>query len=172
MVALYVHFTWCIKCRCVANACPINNYIVYLIIWIILIPYTKMEFFSISRRLAQCPTKACTLLSIPRKQSSWGQYGAHLGPVGPRLMPRLVLYTLCFNEVERKLKGGMLVSTCPSVRLSVRPSLDDRVCSVFSTIIVGFFHIYAAYRATSEGVSWIKCFAKFDNLTIWHFLNL
>ena len=87
MVALYVHFTWCIKCRCVANAYPINNYIVYLIIWIILIPYTKMEFFSISRRLAQCPTKACTLLSIPRKQSSWGQYGAHLGPVGPRWAP-------------------------------------------------------------------------------------
>ena len=28
-------------------------------------------------------------INVPRQQSSWGQYGAHLGPVGPRWAPCL-----------------------------------------------------------------------------------
>ena len=33
------------------------------------------------------PSMWCMLLLQPRQQSSWGQHGAHLGPVGPRWAP-------------------------------------------------------------------------------------
>ena len=35
--------------------------------------------------------------ACPRQQSSWGQHGTHMGPVGPRLAPRILLSGHVFN---------------------------------------------------------------------------
>ena len=41
---------------------------------------------------------------LPRKQSSWGQDGAHLGPVGPRWTPSLAPLNLAIGVSYNKLK--------------------------------------------------------------------
>ena len=53
----------------------------------------------------------------------------------------------------------------PSVCPSVRPTSCVR--SVAPKVLVGFFHIYTSYQATSEGVSHVKFLAKFQNLNFW-----
>ena len=52
--------------------------------------------------------------------------------------------------------GGILVSLCPSV----------------CPFCLDPFHIYASYKATSEGVSRAKFLAKFQNLQFWQIFKI
>ena len=77
-----------------------------------------------------------------------------------------------------KLKGGILVSPCPSVRLPVQTCIMLWVCSYWEKSVCPFvdrivyalylqqyssdpFHICTSYQATSEGVSRVQFFSKF-----------
>ena len=75
--------------------------------------------------------------------------------------------------------GIILVSLHPSVRLSIHLSVRQSVHpassvrSVAPEGLVGQFHIYTSYQASSEGVSCLKFIVKFDNFNFGHFfLNL
>ena len=86
-------------------------------------------------------------------------------------MNRYIFYT----PRSTKLKGGILLSpcpsVCPSVRLSVCPSVDKIVSALY---LVQYspdpFHIYTSYQATSEGVLRVFWnfgkFFKFVTLTL------
>ena len=66
------------------------------------------------------------------------------------------------NEVE----GGILVSSCPSVRLSVCPSVDRIVSALYLQQYPSDpFYIYTSYLAASEGVSSVKFISNF---ILWH----
>ena len=78
-----------------------------------------------------------------------------------------------------KLLGGGVYwfhSVRPSVLPSVRPSRirpASRVRSVASTVFwLDPFHIYASYKATSEGVLRAKFLAKCQNLKLWQFCRI
>ena len=63
----------------------------------------------------------------------------------PLTEPMLVYYTHRFNEVER---GVILVSPCPSVRLSVCPSVDSIVSALYlQQYSYDPFHIWTSYQA-------------------------
>ena len=64
--------------------------------------------------------------------------------------------------LNNKVEGGILVSPCLSVRLSV--CAQNCVHSVSSTILARSFHICTSYQATSEGVSHVKFSSKLKNL--------
>ena len=67
--------------------------------------------------------------------------------------------------------GGGYIGFTPSVRLSVRPSVRPSVPRPSRIPRLQFwldpFHIYASYKATSEGVSRAKFLAKF-----WQFFKI
>ena len=69
------------------------------------------------------------------------------------------------NEVV----GVGYIGFTPSVRPSVRPV--SRVRFVVPTVLVGSFHIYTSYRATSDGVWRVQFLAKFQNLNFWYFFK-
>ena len=77
-----------------------------------------------------------------------------------------------FTPTSTKLKGGILVSPCPSVCPSIRLSVcwQNCVCSVSSTILIGSFHICTSHQATSEGVSRVMFVSKLNKLKFWRIL--
>ena len=84
-----------------------------------------------------------------------------------------------YIPVPTKLKGGKLVSPCPSVRPSVSSSVYRIVSAMhLQQHLLNAFHICTSYQTTSEGVSRIKFVPKFEilakslNLLIWLCLPL
>ena len=80
----------------------------------------------------------------------------------------IVLFFLFFyTPCSTKLKGGILVSPCPSVCASV-----DRIVSALSLLQYSPdpFHIYTSYQATSEGVLRVKSFSTLKYLKFWQIL--
>ena len=70
--------------------------------------------------------------------------------------------------LQWRWKGGILVSPCPSLRLSVCPSVDRIVSALcLQQYSSDPFHIYTSYQATSEGVSRVMPVWKFKNLKFW-----
>ena len=73
-----------------------------------------------------------------------------------------------------KLKGGytVLISCCPSVRLSIHPSVNRIVSALYlQQYLLDPFHIYTSYPTTSEGMS-CESFCKiheFKNLAFFFF---
>ena len=51
---------------------------------------------------------------VPREQSSWGQHGAHLGPVGPRWAPCWP-HEPCYQGIARELDDRRLGKTSYSL---------------------------------------------------------
>ena len=84
-------------------------------------------------------------------------------------MSLLVHPTNCdrfYTPCSTKLKGGIVVSPCPSVclpiRLSVCPSVDRIVSALYlSQYLPDPFHIYTSYQTTAEGMSCVKVLSKF-----------
>ena len=82
------------------------------------------------------------------------------------------------TPASTKLKGGILVSrrpsVCPSVRLSICPSVcgQNGVRSVSSTILVG--SISYLYILSSNSSKWIACmgYCIIPTFTFWHFLGI
>ena len=85
----------------------------------------------------------------------------------------------CVNYTHRsmKLKGGILISLCPSVfpsvSLSFCPSFHPSVDKIVSALYLqqyspDTFHIYTSYQETSEGVLHVKLFFKIQNF--WQIL--
>ena len=77
--------------------------------------------------------------------------------------------------LQRSWKGGILVSPCPSVRLSVClsvcPSVDRIVSALYlQQYSLDPFHVCTSYQATSEGVSLVMPVSKFKNLKFWRIL--
>ena len=70
----------------------------------------------------------------PKGQCNNGPNG-HLFYVGGDLMMRRGMLPIIIPPASTKLKGGILVSPCPSVRLSVCG--QNHVRSVSSTILIG-----------------------------------
>ena len=84
-----------------------------------------------------------------------------------------VYYTPRFNRVERGGGGGILVSPCPSVCLSVCPSVDRIVSALYlQQYSLDPYHICTSYQATSEGVSGVMSVTKFKNLKFWRILKI
>ena len=72
-----------------------------------------------------------------------------------------------YEMQSMKLKGGIRVSPCPSVCLSVCPSVDRIVSTLYLLqYSLDPFHIYTSYQATSDGVSYVKFF---ENWKMWSF---
>ena len=70
------------------------------------------------------PTRAHYRRRTSREQSSWGQHGAHLGPVGPRwapCWPHEPCYQGCFDDPERRGDKNVkwILSTCLSKWMDV-----------------------------------------------------
>ena len=65
----------------------------------------------------------------------------------------------------------LYIGFTPSVCMSVCPSFPRPLCSSYSFGLEPF-HIYASYQAISEGVLWVKCYAKFTNLNFWQFRKI
>ena len=85
------------------------------------------------------------------------------------------IHLLFIPHASTKLKGGILVSPCPSVRPSVCPSVcpsvrtsvDRKVSTLYlHQYSPDPFHIYISYQATSKSVLHIM-FSK--NSKIWNF---
>ena len=72
-----------------------------------------------------------------------------------------------------KLKGGILISPCLSVGLSVCGWTHvRRIRFASSTILAGSISfIYTTYQATSKNVSCVTVFTKFQNLNFWQFFK-
>ena len=94
--------------------------------------------------------------------------------VGRSLSSRDPLYLSHFPDaslyppLQRIWKGGILVSPCPSVRLSVCPSVDRIVSALYlQQYSSDPFHFCTSYQATSEGVSHVMPVSKFKNLKVW-----
>ena len=72
---------------------------------------------------------------------------------------------LSYPLLQRSWKGGILVSPCPSVRLSICPSVDGIVSALYlQQYSLDPFHICTSYQATSEGVSRVMPVSKLKNL--------
>ena len=84
-----------------------------------------------------------------------------------------------YPTLQRSWKGGVLVSPCPSVHLSIRPSVCLSVCPFVDRIVSALyleqyssdpFHICTSYQATSEGVLHVMFVSKLKNLKFWRIL--
>ena len=128
-----------------------------------------------------CKSQCCA----PRLQSSWGQHGGHLGPVGPRwapCWPHEPCYQGCSEDIvitpaSTKLKGGILVSPCPSVR----PSVDRNMPALYlqqhspDPCRIYIVHIIKQLQCVAcKGVFFVWlfcfvlfCFSKFKNFKFW-----
>ena len=72
----------------------------------------------------------------------------------------LIGTSIFISPASTKLKGGILVSLCPSVC----PSVDRIVSAVYlQQYSSDPFHNCTSYQATSEGVSRVKFVSKFTN---------
>ena len=61
------------------------------------------------------------------------------------------LFSIVIPPASTKLKGGILVSPCPSVRLSICPSVDRIVSALYlQQYSSDPFHICTSYQATSS----------------------
>ena len=99
----------------------------------------------------------------------------------PANLPLVCSVSLCFNvmsyfkpPLQQSWKGGILVSPCPSVHMSVCPSVDRIVSTLYlQQYSSDLFHICTSYQATSEGVSCVMPVSQFKDLKFWRiFLNL
>ena len=80
----------------------------------------------------------------------------------------LLNYTPHFNEVEM---GGILVSTCPSVCLSVCPCVDRIMSALYlHQYSSDPFHICTTNQATLESVWHVMFVSKFKYLKFWQIL--
>ena len=84
-----------------------------------------------------------------------------------------VYISFIIPPASTKLKGGILVSPCPSVRLSVRPSVrlsvcgQNRVRSVSSTILIGSIsYLHILLSNFRRCVAWNARF-KVQTLKFW-----
>ena len=91
--------------------------------------------------------------------------GQHNVAWGPGNLSNQGIRGLVIPPASTKLKGGILVSPCPSVHPSVCPSVA-RIVSVLylQQYSSDPFHICTSYQATSEGVSRVMFVSKFKNL--------
>ena len=72
----------------------------------------------------------------------------------------------------KEVEGGILVSPCSSVRLSV--CRQNRVRCVSSTVLaalISYLHSVTSYQQTSEGVSCIEFCDESQNLNFGNFLK-
>ena len=107
--------------------------------------------------------------SLSSQISTW----LHLSP-GRSLLSQISTWlhprhgtALLYPPLQRSWKGGILVSRCPSVCLSVCPSVDRIVSALYlQQYWSDPFHICTSYQATSEGVPRIMFVSK---LKIWNF---
>ena len=77
---------------------------------------------------------------------------------------------LLYPPLQRSWKRGILLSPCPSLRLSVCPSVDKIVSALYlQQYSSDPFHICTSYQATAEGVSRLRSVSKFKN---WNFGKL
>ena len=89
----------------------------------------------------------------------------------------LICYLIIIPPLQRSWKRGILVSRRPSVCSPVcpfvRPSVDKIVSALYlPQFLPDPFHDCTSYQATSEGVSRVKVFVKFQNLNFWHFFGI
>ena len=78
------------------------------------------------------------------------------------------LYPPASTKLQRSWKGLLLVSPCPSVGLSVCPSVDRIVSALYlQQYSSDPFYICTSYQATSEGVSLVMPVSKLKNLKFW-----
>ena len=85
----------------------------------------------------------------------------------------LIIYLSLSGVIVYGSCGGILVSLCPSVGLSVRPSVPHPVSALWRLQFwLDPFHIYTSYQATSEGVLCVNFLAKFKNVNFWQFFKI
>ena len=78
-----------------------------------------------------------------------------------------------YPPLQRSWKGGILVSPCPSVHLSVCPSVDRIVSALYlQQYSSDPFHICTSYKAASEGVSRVMFASKFKHLKFCRILKI
>ena len=71
--------------------------------------------------------------SLPRYQSSWGQHGAHLGPIGPRWAP-CWSHELCYQGICPQEQRHLLVQNTDYESINpyvISPKLHKMVVEVF-----------------------------------------
>ena len=74
-------------------------------------------------------------------------------------------------SLQRSWKGGILVSTCPSVCLSVCPCVDRIMSALYlQQYSSDPFHICTTIPATLEGVSHVMFVSKFKHLKFWRII--
>ena len=130
--------------------------------WINLLPrmYPKQSVVTTNKLLSSCVTLDITVLY-------WNSKYCMTIPI---MIPNISCYCTCYLEcyytpASTKLKGGILVSHCPSVRPSVCPSLDRIVSALYlQQYLSDPFHICTYYQATLEVVSRVNFVAKLKHI--------
>ena len=74
---------------------------------------------------------------LPKWQSSWGQHGAHLGPVGPMLAPWTMLSGRLFRRVNTMAVVVLVIlgirTTTARARTSTAMVLSELACNILVT---------------------------------------
>ena len=86
---------------------------------------------------------------LPREQSSWGQHGAHLGPVGPRWAPcqphepcyqgRFIHWKHSENDntprpIDQSMHHPLLGPCCPIMRVHMYHKISDIRCTKYQNL--------------------------------------
>ena len=109
--------------------------------------------------------------ALPREQSSWGQHGAHLGPVGPRWAPCWP-HEPCYQGMMQIL-STLWILIGIRTRISVSEVLSRR--QVFSTLYMMTSSNETIFRITSPlcgeftGHRWMPL-TKASDTELWCFL--
>ena len=89
-------------------------------------------------------------------------------PLPVRLLWTIYVCSLLYPPLQRSWKGGILVSPCPSVRLSICG--HNRVRSVSSTILVGSISYIHILSSNFRRCAAYKVCITFTNTTFWQII--